>query len=281
MSKALRAATRRVCVHCKAANPGDTDLCRDCRHQLRRELRDLPWWLHQLAATAWGQARITTGGRAITRSRDTPAPPLHEPAADLLTEITDGLAHWCRALCEDAGAAYAPAATGAGHAIWLARNINAIASSDHAADIAGDVLGWHDGQHRRRGHRGDIERIVDRPARRRHLGACPTDDCGHDLPPADEDTATILCRHCGTRHDTLWLLRIRMDQASREGMTWPELARLNRDMPAGRGIAPRTLRHWRNRLPIRGDRDGQPLHWWSDVEHLAASSHGGRPLQRA
>ena len=42
-------------------------ICNTCIDGLRKQLRELPWWLDRLAETAIGQARLSDGGRRATR----------------------------------------------------------------------------------------------------------------------------------------------------------------------------------------------------------------------
>lgn len=42
-------------------------ICATCTDNLRRQLRELPWWLDRLAETALGQVKLSDGGRRVRR----------------------------------------------------------------------------------------------------------------------------------------------------------------------------------------------------------------------
>jgi len=204
-------------------------------------------------------------------------------ASELLAEISDSLGYWCRVLCESRGvtvpALPAGSALGASLAAWLAINTNAIALSEDAADIAGDI----------ETHLEDIVKVVNRPLRIWFLGNCETWDdkrntaCGADLR-APEGSVEIYCNRCHVTHSVNRLFLARVDEAERQVVPFKELLRVNKSMPTDYQIAPRTLQYWRTcglLRPHQWERlDGRrgltqhdaadtPLYSWADVKRLA------------
>ena len=197
---------------------------------------------------------------------------INAKASELLATIADSLGYWTRVLCEQRGADVptlpAGPAMGASLAAWLAINSAAIALSEDAADIAGDIAG----------HMDDIIKTINRPQRWWALGECPTqiddaerDECGTELR-APAETEEVQCRKCGTRHNVHRLLLARKADAEKNLMTRRQLIRYNRELPAEFQVAPRTLRHWlqTGRLCACSgdDDDDDPLYSWVDVQML-------------
>jgi hypothetical protein len=198
------------CQHC-AAEVADAFLCGRCRTDLHDNLAELPWWLARLTETALGHTRMAdTGGRKSAARRDLDGDAelasciealpdcddldkaraarqraamahalatggINARASELLAEIADTLAYWCRVLCEERGIDYRPArsaeALGANHARWLARHVESIAAASDAGDIADDILGR---DKHRRGLIDQIEHAINRRWRWWPLGECPT-----------------------------------------------------------------------------------------------------------
>lgn len=195
---------------------------------------------------------------------------INAKASELLATIADSLGYWTRVLCEQRGADVptlpAGPAKGASLAAWLAINSAAIALSEDAADIAGDIAG----------HMDDIIKTINRPQRWWALGECPTqiddrEECGTELR-APAETEEVQCRKCGTRHNVHRLLLARKADAEKNLMTRRQLIRYNRELPAEFQVAPRTLRHWlqTGRLCACSgdDDDDDPLYSWVDVQML-------------
>jgi hypothetical protein len=269
-------------------------------------LSDLPWWLSRLTEAAVGQTRMTdNAGRKSARRKDLDGDTelaaciellpkaddlekarkarqeaalahalatggVNHRASELLAEISDSLAYWCRVLCEARGENYTPykasplpTALGAEHARWLRINTGAIAGHQDAADILGDI----------ETHLEDIVRIVNRPIRWWHLGECPgwRDDepCLNELR-VPEGSEEVQCRRCKTRHTVHLLLLARKAEAENKHMTKRELTRYNRELPAEFQIPPRTLQHWLDsgRLAACLELAGDPLYSWVDVRLL-------------
>jgi hypothetical protein len=207
-------------------------------------------------------------------------------ASELLAEIADTLAYWCRVLCEERGIDYRPArsaeALGANHARWLARHVESIAAASDAGDIADDILGR---DKHRRGLIDQIEHAINRRWRWWPLGECPTPvrvegpaqhgrphptvDCGVELR-AREDAVAIRCPGCRTLHKVHRLLWARKSQAEAEPMTARQLTRYNHELPPEYQVPPRTLRHWlaTGRLCPCAQNAGDPLYSWIDVRLL-------------
>lgn len=250
-----------------------------------------------ITATGTHADQVDRAIRQKALARALAAGGVNATASQLLGRIADELSSWCRVLCEERGMQYAPtrivdraSAYGEEHAVFLYANVRAITASECAGDIADDVLGR---DRKRRGYVDDISRAINRPLRWWPLGECPewvraegpvqrdeqtqingphpTARCGAELR-ARECAALVSCPDCGTAHDTHWLLRLRMDDAERQAKTWRQLRRFNSELPPEYAVAQRTLRQWRimGRLPERGQRDGEPTYWWTDVRALAA-----------
>lgn len=312
------------CQHCDSA-VNDAYLCSRCRDELHTELAELPWWLDRLTETALGQTRMSdNGGRKSAPRKDLdgdrelaacieqlPAGDdlemarngrqkaalahalatggVNARASELLAEIASGLVYWCLVLCETNGINYEPLPSrrslGANHAHWLASNIDLIASSQDAGDIAADILGR---DKRRRGITDQIVQVINRPIRMVYLGNCQTwmdDDmsaCGFTLR-APEDSVEVYCPGCKRTHNCHRLLLELVDRAEREVVTFDELSRTNRLMHAEYRVATRTLQHWRAsgllraRQWVRPDGrrgltqhgpDDVPLYSWADVKRL-------------
>ena len=206
-------------------------------------------------------------------------------ASELLAEITDSLAYWCKVLCDERGIAYAPpvithrsSASGQNHAEWLLANVAAIAASESADDIAGDV----------ESHAEDIIKLINRPIRMVLLGDCPTWDeeskapCGVRLY-APQDAVEVYCRRCKSTHNCHRLMLETMAAAEREVHTFDGIIRIMKMLPADYRVAPRTLQHWRSTGALRARQwvrpDGRkgitqhtdsdiPLYAWADVKRL-------------
>ena len=290
------------CTRC-GAKAHNAFLCRNCVTTAQTTLADLPWWLNRLTETAVGQTRMTdNAGRKSARRKDldgdSPLAACIEllPKADdlekartarqkqslahavatgganlraseLLAEIADSLAYWCRVLCEARGINYTasplPATVGANHARWLRVNVGAIAGHEDAADIVGDI----------ETHLEDIVKVVNRPVRWWHLGPCPgwRDDqpCQTELR-VPEGSEEVHCRRCKNTHTVQLLLLARKAEAEKKHMTKRELTRYNRELPPEFQIPPRTLQHWLDtgRLAACLELAGDPLYSWMDVRLL-------------
>lgn len=258
------------CQRC-AGRAHNAYLCRSCQAALARTLADMPWWLSRLTETALGHTRMSdNGGRrsAAPRGLDGDAElasmiellpneddldkarrqrekialahalatgGINARASELLAEIADSLGYWCRVLCEQRGLEYTPAksrsAFGANHALWLRANVAAIAASEDADDIAGEV----------ESHLEGIVKVVNRPIRWWALGPCPGlvedkrtrtfTECFTELRvPAD--TEEVACRKCKTTHNVHRLLLAGKSDAEAKPMTWRKLTRYNRDLPS-------------------------------------------------
>lgn len=309
------------CRRCKG-QAADSFLCGECADTLRTELRELPWWLDRLTETALGQTRMSdNAGRKSAARRDLDGDAelaacieilpgtddldkariarqkialahalatggVNARASELLAEIADGLAFWCRSLCESRGTVYEPGrsgrALGVNHARWLHHHVQTIALSEDAADITADILGR---DKRRRSLIEQIERVVNRPWRWWPLGECPTPirvegpaqagrphptvACGAELR-AREDAREIRCRDCRVTHNVHRLLWSRKSEAEAEPMSAGELTRYNRELPPEFQVPPRTLRHWlaTGRLCACGELNGDPLYSWVDLRLL-------------
>lgn len=206
-------------------------------------------------------------------------------ASELLGEIADSLAYWCRVLCESRGMTYEPwvikhrpSAPGQTHAEWLRAHLHSIAASENADDIAMDV----------ESHLEDIVRLVNRPIRTMFLGTCPTwieDDnrpCGTRLR-APQDSIEVYCPRCRTTHNCLRLLLELMNKAESQVHTFKDLVRINASQHEDWRIPESTLRNWRDTGALRAHQwvrpDGRkgltqhgpedvPLYSWADVKRL-------------
>lgn len=273
-------------------------LCRECTSQLRAMLESLATGpeangrrssglLEDLADVILRRTKLGDSGGHRKRGDDMPA--LYEPdtekgrstrqgeAAMLLNAIDNGLSTIVRDVCESRGVPD-PKLNTTGCARWLAANVGAIACDESAGHVHGEIQGYV-----RR-----IERVIDRPMRRKFLGPCPTWDegerksCGTDLY-AIEDAIEVYCRKCRSTHNCNRLKLLQQNELERKPLTWDELLNANKWQPDDCRVSDRTLQSWRKtgRLKPRGwlrpngrhggtqrSVDDQPLYRWADVRQL-------------
>ena len=206
-------------------------------------------------------------------------------ASELLGHIADSLAYWVKELCDSRGVAYTPpvkaserlTALGTAHAAWMARHVGAIAASELAEDICGDV----------EGHLDDIVRIVNRPVPIR-VFRCPTwitkpsggQPCDTRLrTPADE--LEVHCKRCGITHNVHRLMLALMDDLSHQSFTVDELLAAMRKVPESYRVPERTLRRWRStgKLAPSGWRGETPEYAWADVQKLKTADRRDSPTR--
>lgn len=206
-------------------------------------------------------------------------------ASELLAEIADALGYWCRVLCDERGITYEPwlirnrpSAAGQNHAEWLRAHLYAIAASESADDISGEIETYAE----------DIVKLVNRPVRMMFLGECQTwmdeemRQCGFRLR-APQDAVEVFCPRCRKTHNCHRLLLELMNAAEREVHPFDAIMRINRGLPPEYQIAPRTLQHWRSSGMLRAHQwvrpdgrkgltqhgpDDVPLFSWADVKRL-------------
>lgn len=208
-------------------------------------------------------------------------------ASEQLAAIADGLQYWVKDLCDSRGIQYRPlrfrgvrfvgplrpgevrkakpSAAGADYALWMAEHVSAIASSESAVDIVGDVEVFLE----------EIEKIVNRPIPTIYL-KCQTwnederEVCGMELR-AKADLIEVHCRKCKETHNVN-RLRLAMNEAvKREKLTLNQILEYNRTLLREFQVNERTLRRWRQQsklLPCAHNDGGEPLYMWSDVEKL-------------
>ena len=202
-------------------------------------------------------------------------------ASELLGQIADSLAYWVKELCDSRSVDYTPpvkaserlTALGTAHAAWMARHVGAIAASELAEDICGDV----------EGHLDDIVRIVNRPVPIR-VFRCPTwisdAHCGTRLrTPADE--LEVHCKRCGITHNVHRLMLALMDDLSHQSFTVDELLAAMRKVPESYRVPERTLRRWRStgKLAPSGWRGETPEYAWADVQKLKTADRRDSPTR--
>ena len=206
-------------------------------------------------------------------------------ASERLGQIADSLAYWVKELCDSRGVAYTPpvkaserlTALGTAHAAWMARHVGAIAASELAEDICGDV----------EGHLDDIVRIVNRPVPIR-VFRCPTwitkptggQPCDTRLrTPADE--LEVHCKRCGITHNVHRLMLALMDDLSHQSFTVDELLAAMRKVPESYRVPERTLRRWRSsgKLAPSGWRGETPEYAWADVQKLKTADRRDSPTR--
>lgn len=211
-------------------------------------------------------------------------------ASELLATIVDSLQYWVKDLCDSRGILYEPVrcrgskfigplrvgevrkpyprSAGVEYALWLAEYVTAIASSEYAEDIVGDI----------RGHMEDIEKVVNRPIPTIYL-KCQTWNeeqrsiCGMDLR-TKSDAVEVYCRKCRTTHNVNRLQLSMRAALENEKLTIKQILDYNRVIPEEYRVAERTLRRWRHegRLKPCGSNDaGEPLYKWVDVSGLRAN----------
>jgi hypothetical protein len=198
-------------------------------------------------------------------------------AAEQLEYAHSVIVEWIRDLCETRKIP-TPSGTTNELALWLARNVTAIASDEGAAVCYREIKQIVT----------DIERIINRPESTRDCGPCPTvkdgEQCNTDLQARRGDS-DVRCWKCKTTYSIDDLIQRGLD-------TVGELLYCARDILAimdgiGKHIPDRTWRNWRaeKRLIVRGWRGGEPMYWISDVRELLAQkpqkSVTGRAAKKA
>jgi hypothetical protein len=188
------------CKRC--ARAAQLFICSACTENLRRQLRDLPWWLERLVEASLGQVAMSDGGRRTRRrsvlhgddtlaSHIEPFPDENEAdlkkarkqrqraalshalaagrvnvrASNEYQRIHNTLTHWVKDLCESRGLGLPHLTHASDMARWMATNAHSIASQDDAAQCCEDIA------HITK----TIERIVNRPEPPRFIGPCPSD----------------------------------------------------------------------------------------------------------
>lgn len=191
-------------------------------------------------------------------------------ASELLDYTRSVLVEWIRDICETRGVEVPAIAEVAEMALWLAKNVSAIAS-DEAADVCLREI---------REIVRDIEQVIDRPASRRYCGPCPAvvkdgdgrdRVCGTALKAHGDDVSVeCMARNCRATHNVEELFVRQINTTDGYLFTMDELAGLV--LPAvGEYVPRRTLQHWvaKRRLHPRDHTlDGEPKYLLADVRKL-------------
>jgi hypothetical protein len=222
-------------------------------------------------------------------------------ASEQVDAARNTLTTWVRHLCETRGVTFMPPnsvgsafvgplqpgwrrlardyrPTNAELCEWLAAHVKAIACDEAAGQCYEEIKTLIE----------SIERLVNRPLRRKWLGQCPEwnertrQSCGVSLW-AREDAIEIRCQQCGTTHNCDRLKLLLFNDLEREKVPWDKILRANKSQPEDRQVPERTLQSWRRtgRLKARGYRrpngrevinrhsgDDVPLYLWPDVRKL-------------
>lgn len=275
-------------------------LCRAHTDELRDMCSDLPRLTHHLTEAATGQTRL--GERARRTSSDATPMRVNLRASDLIDHVNATLVRWVRDLCDSRGVTYralriVPSSfaaeletnevrsdyTGdtAKLALWLARNVDAIAA-DESAGMCFDEI---------HAHIGRILAIINRPIPPRFCGPCPADDpadarrqCGMALM-ARRDAVEIRCPQCDTTHNVDALMHRLLAEVDHWRFTRKEILLIMSTL--GEPLHERTFQRWRKTSLIkpRGWRrsdgrislthhndDDEPVYRLSDVRSAKARS---------
>lgn len=202
-------------------------ICSTCVENLRRQLRDLPWWLDRLAETALGQVKLTDGERRSKRQNilhgdDTLASHIecypnenevdlnkarrqrqhaalrhalsagrvNARASDEHQRIHNMLTSWVQDVCETRGIDTPTLSSAAVMARWLATHAHAIAGQEDAGQFCDDVALIAK----------TVERIVNRPIPARFIGPCITDPAPDEVlaPRRQDGESETRCNHALT-----------------------------------------------------------------------------------
>lgn len=293
-------------------------ICSTCADNLRLQLRDLPWWLDRLMESVVGQVKLSDGGRGSSRRNvlhgdDSLASHIEKfpnenevdlrkarrqrervalrnalaigrvnaRASDEYDRINNMLGTWIRDICETRGVEVPRLNTSSAMALWLAKNVSAIAAQESAAECCDDVAVIIK----------QVERIVNRPTPPRAIGPCITDPapdeilekrresgdlstrCNLELTAAHK-AKSVTCPQCKITHaDVEAVVDQNISEMGEMNMTIRMLVdvvlpRLNETVPQ------RTLEQWIKRgwLTVRGhDEHGAQMVRLNDVRDLRAS----------
>lgn len=199
------------CQHCHRKS--QLWLCGNCISELRSKLTSLvhggkmpngqysPGWIEHLRETRLGLTRL---GELVRHTRGDRSVRLNQHASQLFDRVRNTLAALLN-VCEQRGMSIPDLQTVETAALWLAENVNHIATHE----TAGDTYHLIDQLVK------DIEKCVDRPLSRQFCGPCPAevgaghnDDCDRAHPHecgialmARRDDKTVKCPSCGAVHD--------------------------------------------------------------------------------
>ena len=188
-------------------------------------------------------------------------------ASELLDYSRCVLTEWVRDICETRGVPVPTLVVNNELALWLARNVSAIASDEGAAVCLREIKQIVE----------DIERVINRPVPPRFIGPCPTETghrqrCGFALE-ARRDAESIICPDCKTAYNVADLSAQLRDELDDYSFTLAELDR--QILPAVCEYVPsRTLRHWAatgKLQPTGWTDDGEPKYLLADVRELKAA----------
>lgn len=231
-----------------------------------------PWPLTQPAHTDLATARRQRQHAVLQRALGTAR--INLAAAEQLDYTHSVLLEWVRDLCETRKAVMPVVDDTNGLALWLARNISAIAADEGAAICCREI----------REIIADIERIINRAIPPRLLGPCPAmlarshqADCALAHPHAC--TRAVVARHgareatcgsCGAVHNVEDLIARNLADTDDYLCTMREL--IDTALPALREHVPtRTLNEWRRTgklQPHDYTADGTPRFRLGDVREL-------------
>lgn len=184
-------------------------------------------------------------------------------ASELLDYAQSILVEWIRDICETRGVTV-PSVDVDAMAMWLGRNVSAIASDEGAAVCFREI----------RQLVTDIERVINRPVPAQFLGPCPTmtnprKRCGYRLS-ARREAKDVTCPQCGANHVITELVATLYVETNDYLFTLSEL--YSTVLPAVRQYIPlRTLQHWcaRGKLQPRDyGPTGEPKYLLADVRKL-------------
>lgn len=244
---------------------------------LRNALRELPWWLDRLEEAAVGNVRLSESGRRGTRAHELDeftgsdgADRLDKARCDGRFDLDKVLAHgrvnakasrlqdrarndlgtWVRHLCEVRGVDTPILGGDKGHAKWLEKHVQAIASDEAAKECHDTIIDLTD----------QIRRVVNRPEPPQYCGPCVAElsveqrtklvnngqedrtHCRVQLY-ARSGARQVTCPDCRTEHNIESLQEKMLAEADEYSFSVSDLADFI--LPKlGIRIPRRTLQHW-------------------------------------
>lgn len=155
-------------------------------------------------------------------------------------------------------------------AVWLAKNVNAIACDEAAGLCYGEIKHVID----------EIERMINRPENVVECGPCPTinadqTECAVGLR-AKRGDAEVSCWKCKQTHNVKHLIEQALEDCKR--WLWSESEILDIMAQIGEQIPRGTWWNWRTRglIESRNEWDAEPRFWLEDARLLWRSRVGTR-----
>lgn len=249
----------RVCgaEHCEYPTPSSAFICKNCLHQLRRDLGDVPALIEDLHTTLSRQDVLGAGsGRRAAES----GLPWKEPASDALWVLADTVTSAAREFQDPDATPFPDAPIAA--ARWLLANSTHVAGHPESGRVVGEL----------RSAVANAYEVIDRPPDLLLAGQCGVNGCEEYLY-AHPEAKRLKCRACDTEHEVeerrAWMVNYaaEMQLPAVTCLAWVRLL-MGKSIPRG------TWDGWvykSGRLePTARDHVGVALYRFGDVRDLAA-----------